>query len=485
MKTKLLPLFSLIFPILALATSPAELKRLDELRYITALCTSPEGERAELEASLIKVKKRGKKGEFVASKIMRDYDQSLQNCSQIASDEKVDIQESIIATDPKFPLEIMGDFQGGEEEKKRNDSALAYIQGKDNEECASISQKDIYDNSVWHEGFLKSGWKCTANNFIATSQTLNNEMSYGGAQQRLEDLKSFSLTELKKIFKNTYKIGTQDQKLKIAFVPQLSWEIGTLNTVIPYKFLTKPTELTSYRYLRKEMKKLGVPSTLIERNSLASLKDQVRVTTDQLLELDGPHMVISRSMGSRVVREIVAENNNEVNDKISSWLNVGGTPHGSVIARSKIHPDSFYRGLVPSVVGAFKLPIDLISKDPRVASNIGETLLSGIDRENLETLTPIQARQILESEVPVMNAIFLRNDFERAAPLVDPVWMHMLQYGPTEGSSPLVGAAVDTKDSMRVVIDSDHLAFWKYKPKEALAVFLRLMIVAEETGLNR
>ena len=235
----------------------------------------------------------------------------------------------------------------------------------------------------------------------------------------------------------------------------------------------------------KQMNKLGVQSTLIERNSLSSLAHQVSVTTKKLLELDGPHMVISRSMGSRVVREIVAENNAEVNAKFSSWLNVGGTPHGSVIARAKVLPDNFYRGLVPSVAGAFKLPIDLISKDPRVASHIGDALLSAIVRENLASLVPTQARRITESDVPVMNAVFVRNDFERAAPLIDPVWMHMLQYGPTEGSSPLVGAAVDTANSMRLTVDSDHLAFWKYSPKEALAVFLRLMIVAEETNLNR
>lgn len=485
MKTKYLPLFTLVLPLLGHAVSPSELKRLDELRYVTALCASPEGERADLEASLVKVKKRGKKGEFVAAKIMNDYDKAITNCSQIASDEKLNIQESISATDSAFPMEIMGDYQGGEEEKKRNEAALSYIQAKAGADCGQISKKDLYDNSVWHTNLLKSGWKCIADNYMTASQNLNEEMKYGTAQKRLEELSKLNLPELKKIFKETYKIGTSEQKLKVAFIPQLSWENGTLNTVIPYKFLTKPTELTSYRFLRKEMKKLGVPSTLIERNSLASLNDQVRVTTKKLLELDGPHMVISRSMGSRVIREIVAENNTEVNEKFSSWLNVGGTPHGSVIARAKIHPDNFYRGLVPSVVGAFKLPIDLISKDPRVASHIGETLLSAIDRDNLSTLTPIEARQITESKIPVLNAVFIRNDFVRAAPLIDPVWMHMLQYGPTEGSSPLVGAAVDTADSMRLTVDSDHLGFWKYKPKEALAIFLRLMIVAEETKLNR
>lgn len=79
----------------------------------------------------------------------------------------------------------------------------------------------------------------------------------------------------------------------------------------------------------------------------------------------------------------------------------------------------------------------------------------------------------------------VRSDYERATEKVDPVWMHMLQYGPTEGSSLLTGAAVDTSNSMRIILDSDHLGFWKYSPKEALAIFLRLMILSAETGLNR
>src|SRR5690606_4547736 len=149
-------------------------------------------------------------------------------------------------------------------------------------------------------------------------------------QMKYLELSELSLSDLKKRFKEVYKIGTKEQKLKLAFVPQLSWENGTLNMTFPYNLFTKPTELTSYRFLKKEMTKLGVPTVVIERNSLAPLEDQVRETTKKLLALNGPHMVISRSMGSRVIREMIAENDPEINNKIISWLNVGGTPHGSV-----------------------------------------------------------------------------------------------------------------------------------------------------------
>ena len=476
---------TLVFPLIAEASLPEKLKDLDNLRLKTALCQTDREERVNLESSLKKVSKRGKKGEFTVAQVLSDYDKSVAGCSKEDLLGRKNLTEDILNFDSSFPISIMEEFTGSHDEHIRDELALQYVKSKEASSCPEISRSDVYKNSIWHETLLHSGWPCTSLNFKRISQEINEEMSYGDAQKRLEELSSMELTDLKKLFRKIYKVGTKDQKIKIAFVPQLSWENGTLNTVIPYRFFTKPTELTSYRYLVKQMKKLGVQATMIERNSLAPLEEQVRVTRNGLLELDGPHMVISRSMGSRVVREIVADNDTEVNGKISSWLNVGGTPHGSVIARAKIHPDNFYRGLIPSVAGAFKLPIGLISKDPRVASHIEDTLLSAIVRENLKTLESSEARHIKESTVPVLNAVFVREDYERATSKVDPVWMHMLQYGPTEGSSLLTGSAVDTANSMRLVVDSDHLAFWKYSPEEALAVFLRLMIVSGEANLER
>lgn len=485
MKTKFYPVLGLILPLLSHAGLPGKLKELDEKRLETALCNADASEKVTIEKALTKVKKRGKKGELAASEVMKDYSESQIKCTSTALVDRENLLQDISKIDSTYPVEIMKTYQDQEAEWERDALALSYVKSKEVSECPELLERDVYNNITWHEYFLSNGWPCTARNFISLSQSLNQNAGYGEAQSRYLELSKLSLKDLKKRFKEVYKIGTKEQKLKLAFVPQLSWENGTLNMTFPYKYFTKPTELTSYRFLKKEMRKLGVPTVVIERNSLAPLEEQVKVTTKKLLELDGPHMLISRSMGSRVVREMVAENNPDINNKIISWLNVGGTPHGSVIARYKILPDTFYRSVFSSVIGAFKLPIGLISKDPRVASHIEDTLLSAIVRKNLKTMESAEARHISESDVPVLNAVMVRDDYERATEKVDPVWMHMLQYGPTEGSSLLTGAAVDTSNSMRLILNSDHLGFWKYQPQEALAIFLRLMIVSAEEGLNR
>lgn len=485
MKTKYFPVLGLILPLLSHAGLTSKLRELDEKRLETALCNADATEKESIEKALSKVEKRGTKGKAAANEVIKDYSESLIKCTSSALSGKENLLQEISNIDPAYPIEIMKTYQDQKAEWERDSLALSYVKSKEATECPQMETKDIYNNITWHDYFLANGWPCTARSFMNLSQSLNVEAGYDEAQNKYLELSKLSLKELKKRFKEVYKIGTKEQKLKLAFVPQLSWENGTLNMTFPYKYFTKPTELTSYRFLKKEMRKLGVPTTVIERNSLAPLEEQVKVTTKKLLELDGPHMLISRSMGSRVVREMVAENDPEINNKIISWLNVGGTPHGSVIARYKIHPDTFYRSVFSSVIGAFKLPIGLISKDPRVASHIGDTLLSAIVRSNLKTMESAEARQISESDVPVLNAVMVRDDYERATEKVDPVWMHMLQYGPTEGSSLLTGAAVDTSNSVRLVLDSDHLGFWKYQPEEALAIFLRLMIVSAEEGLNR
>ena len=219
MKTKFLPFFTLVLPLLGHAVSPAELKQLDEFRYLTALCSSPAGERAELEQSLAKVKKRGKKGEFTAAQVLNDYDKAVELCSIQASNQKLDLLEIIAANDAEFPVAIMGDFKGGDVEKKNNEASLSYLQSKSSAPCAEIAKADLYNNSVWHANLLKSGWECIANNYMSASQAVNVEMNYGDSQKRLQDLSSLSLNDLKKLFKKTFKIGTKEQKLKIAFVP--------------------------------------------------------------------------------------------------------------------------------------------------------------------------------------------------------------------------------------------------------------------------
>src|SRR5690606_38509009 len=88
-----------------------------------------------------------------------------------------------------------------------------------------------------------------------------------------------------------------------------------------------------------------------------------------------------------------------------------------------------------------------------------------------------------ESSMKVYNLVFLAPGYERATQGVDPVYTHMLSFGPTEGSAPLAGAAVDTTKSARVLYDLDHLAFWKLSPREGLALYLRTLIAGKRSGL--
>ncbi len=483
MKNYTLPLLTLLFPLVLNAQVVESLQNLEQVRVDTGLCGMSDEEVQKIEDSFSKVKKRSKKGEFTAALAINDLKSARAKCNETTVNSEKNIQSEILASEPTFPMSIMVPWTTIEDERAQNLEALKFIQSKELTDCESIDINDRYNNKKWHEVILNNGWTCIANNYHRVSQELNASMGYASAQRDADDLKQLKLPELKKLFKETFKDGIESKKLKIALVPHLSWENGALNTVFPYSLFLKKTELTTYKYLVKEFKKLGVSSVFVERNSLNSLDRQVQETKENLLKLKDSHIVISRSMGARIMRELIAMNDSDVNSKIGAYLNIGGTPHGSVIAQAKIHPDSFYRGTAPSVTGVFNLPLGIITKDPRLPDHLEQTLLAALDRRNLATLGLSEARQITESTIPVLNAVFVRRDHERAAPLVDPVWTHMLQQGPTEGSSPLVGAAVDTSNSMRVVMDSDHLAFWKYTPQEGMEIYLRLLITAKKSGL--
>lgn len=484
MKKTPLYLFGLLLPILTQATTSADyLHNLDHLRLKTSLCQVDDRLNQGLEKTLNKVMKRGLKGELISSLVRSDLSSLGEFCTGEIFSQKEQTLLELKNAEEGFPLEILDEYVDSESEFQRDALAENFLKERQSGDCEELSIDKIYDNKSWHELLIKNGWTCVADNFTTLSQTLNEKMNFSDSQSRLFELQKLSLTDLKVLFKKMFSEG-KSKKLKLAFVPQLSYENGDLNKTFPYNLFTKPTELTSYNFLKREFKKLGVEVSVIQRNSLSSLEDQVKETREAILKLEGEHVVISRSMGSRVVREIVADNNSEINNKIKSWLNVGGTPHGSVIARYKAFPDVFYKNVIPSLSGALKLPVRLISKDPRIASHLEDTLLSAMVRSNLMSMAPVEARQLSESQIPVLNAIFIRNDFQRATSQVDPVWLHMLQYGPTEGSALLSGAAVDTSQSMRLILDSDHLAFWKYSKEEALAVYLRLLIISQESGLN-
>lgn len=464
---------------LAAPPTPELITAAAQARWESALCPTSEQQLNSLQTSLTKLARKGDRQARIAQAMRDDVAAAAAKCSSPVLQVADTAVERVVLSDTSFPSSIFGLLQTPAVLFQADAEALAYLQSKEGGACPEITSQEMYQNSRWHSVLLESGWSCVARNFVRLTQELNAEKGYAHAQARLSELNALSLAQLKTLFKQKFR----GKGYKFAFVPQLSWENGALNTAFPYSLFTSSTELTSYRRLVRDFRKLGFPATLIERNSMNPLSEQVRETSDRIARLNGKHIVISRSMGARVMREILVENRPEVVAKMSAMFNVGGTPHGSVIADAKARPDVFYFDVVPTVLGALKLPVSFIAAiDPRIPNHIKSTLLAALDRQGLLTMAPIQAGAV-ESAVPVVNALFVRTDYQRATEKVDPTWAQMVQYGPTEGSSLLAGASIDTVDSLRLIVESDHLAFWKYSPREALAVYLRQLIVAEELGV--
>jgi hypothetical protein len=471
----------LILPIISQDTLadnlPSSIRRAVELKRTNSFCELTDPKKTSLNEQAKAINK-GRSTEL-STTVLNDLEAADTACTPESRDAEAEARKDIVAQAAEFPVQILANFTGLENLFKLDAVALEFIKSREANVCKAIPLAQTYNRDLWHSTLLKSGWKCIAENAINLAQSFNEGNQHSNAQSRLQELNGLSLQELKVLFRQKHAANP----FKIGFVPQLSWENGVLNTTFPYSLLTSPTELTSYRKLIKEFKKLGVKSVLINRNSMTNLKAQVKETSSEIRNLGEKHVIISRSMGARVMREILVNNEKDVVENISTVLNVGGTPHGSVIAASKSRPDAFYLDTFQAILGGLKLPIDVIALDPRIPNHIKATLFSALERRNLETMSPIEPRLITESNVKVLNAQFIRKDHVRATKGVDPVWLDMLLQGPTEGSAPIHGSTIDTSDSIRTVLPGDHLEFWKLTPDEALAVYLRLLILSDEEGL--
>jgi|GEM_PF-6124533 len=402
-----------------------------------------------------------------------------QHASELAR--RLGIQSSL-------PSDTNDAFQVADDELNLELQSEATVRSMDREFCPTDELPT--DLLTWHAFFLQNGYICTVQTYKNISLELNTVAGKENAQSSFDDLGALTLPELKKLFKQEFAVELAEDKLKLAFIPQLSYENGMLAGLFPYRLFLNQTENTGYTFLQKEFRRLGVDVKVIYRNSLAPLEEQVRETEAGLAELEGQHLVISRSMGSRVMNEVKKRAELGLANgtaSVAAWYNVGGTPNGSVIADYKSRPDVFYRGVFPTVADTLKLPVGLIAKDPRVVDHLPSTIFSALDRANLPTMAhheDLNPAGDVTSTMKVYNLIFLSSGYERATQGVDPVYTHMLSYGPTEGSAPLAGAAVDTTASARVFYNLDHLAFWKLTPQEGLAVYLRTLIAGKRAGLS-
>ncbi len=387
-----------------------------------------------------------------------------------------------------LPSSINDAYSAPVDESSLEAISEATVKGMDREVCPSDDLP--HDLLSWHAFFLQHGYLCTVKTYKDISQARNQSVGTAHNQAEFDNLANMSLDQLKRVFRQEFAQQISARTMKIAFIPQLSYENGMLTGLWPYRWFMKQTEKTSYTFLQSELSRLGARVEIIYRNSMASLESQVQETEAGLARLNGPHLVISRSMGSRVMNEIRKREEQgltNVSANIASSYNIGGTPNGSVIADYKSRPDLFYRGVFPQVSETLNLPVGLIAMDPRVVDHLGNTIYAALDRANLASMahfSQLNAPGDANNTMKVYNLIFLSPGYQRATSGVDPVYTHMLSYGPTEGSAPLATAAVDTANSARVFYDLDHLAYWKLTPQQGLALYLRTLIAAKRAGLS-
>ena len=436
-------------------------------------CQLSEQHRSQILKKAQVLRKKGKKASLVLEEIKVDIEASA--CPEQINLET--IKQEILAQSETFPLEVFGLPENKSFVNLQDQSALVYVQSLEKKSCPVLDQSQRFSFADWHEVFLMGGWPCTVKNYKRLSDERNQSRGHN-FKERQRELEALDLKQTKDLFRKTFN----DERLFITFVPQLGWESGVVNTTFPYTLITDKTELTSYRFLGREFRRLGMRTKVVSRNSVAPIHDQVQETRGQLESKDGKQIVISRSMGSRVVREYIARYSQEARDNLRAWFNVGGTPHGSFIASYKSQKDNFYLGHLPQILEAFKAPLSLIARDPRIPDHLVDTVLDGHRRTSLATLAAV-APQPLDTEIPIFNAVFMRDDYLRATSGVDPVWRDMLLYGPSEGSAPLNGAAVEAARSLELIEEGDHLSFWKMSPRDALKLYLRYLILAREEGL--
>ena len=255
---------------------------------------------AQREAILNKaqvLKKKGKNARLVLEEIKVDIQAA--DCPQQTTLEAT--KQEILAQSASFPLNVFALPENKSFETLQDQSALVYIQSLETKSCPVLDQGQRFSFADWHEVLLTGGWPCTVKNYKRLSEERNQSRGFS-FKERQRELEVLDLKETKDLFRKTFA----NERLLITFVPQLGWESGVVNTTFPYTLITDKTELTSYRFLTREFHRLGMRTKVVSRNSVAPMNDQVQEARGQLESADEKQIVISRSMGSRVVREYIA-----------------------------------------------------------------------------------------------------------------------------------------------------------------------------------
>lgn len=391
---------------------------------------------------------------------------------------------------------------------------------------------NAYDLLRWKTKLHQDGYNCTARLYFEVSDKMNQSKNLASAQsifeKSLQNIPSSTIETLPAevrtgdTYIRNYSFSVSVGQLKaIIFFPPLGYDLPVEkpDTDGPRELLTM-TEWHAkksnihYPSLSTRFMHLGIPLEVIHRVTLENVEDQIQSSQASfLLNVEkyikskefGPNtrfIVVGRSMGGYIAREVLARSKNirlsngkTVQQVVDVAVLIGATPFGSVIAhyksRSDVYDDTYTKLGIPDYLHGLALFfLDIIKHKDK------DTLKASLSSENVGSMSHTKhsvndIKKSTEEPYKVLNVIMLKPTLEgyyNNAPnseWVDPAFMFMSMFGPTEGSAPLTHASWDTSNSARVFVKThNHLAFWELEPKEAMNVLMSSIDTAIKLGMS-
>ncbi len=374
-----------------------------------------------------------------------------------------------------------------------------------------LSRLELNNQKLLHGLYLQYGHNCVAKMYKSSSLKIGKSSFY---QSAFDKELSKSLDDYNK---NSLK------GLRIVIIPSFVYEkryafrvpiIGKM--VHGQQVDNKPSqkEKITMNQLCKRLKRFGVKSCkVIHRVTTQSLEKQAKDTWEGLekeIKRDRPFIILAQSAGSQVLNYIL-ENYSDADllslkdGGLKGIFNVGGTPRGSSIPRFKMAPDHFIGDELKRIFkdangasrfarfGAGLLAFFAPNTSPKAMKRFWELLRNSLNLDNIEKLASTNPDTLFNpnvlddlsfnSSVPIYNLISLVDDLRDLTPSTDPVLLHQLMYGPSEGSSPLADTSIEGLDSHRIFYNRDHLAFFNAMTDDELLLFnLQMLYSAKESG---
>lgn len=473
-----------------------------EFEYLTCLVGHPTNSE-NLRAMFVEAK--SDLAELVQEKVYEDLDQAA--CSQEQLDTlRIQLMEiaqrsQVIKTELGIETGIYSDKAITTEigSRQEDDYALFELNTAQYKECPDVmfDRMTLNDRDVLHAFYLTYGHSCTAKVYKESSWADSNNRSYQEALDR----------ELEKTLADYDKDTLKD--INIAIVPSLVYErrytyrvkfFGKLFYGEPTEGKASQEEQITMSQLCGRLKDYGAKSCkVMHRVTTEPMDIQAAETWEGLTDLaqkDGDFVIISQSAGAHVMNYILKQYPREHLDwlkanGLKAIYNIGGTPRGSSIAEYKAAPDYFIEreigntfGLVNGAGGFRRWAISRMAgifsfkTTPSAMKRFWDLIRASLDIENVLALghsnqttlfSPDElSDESFRAQMPMYNLISLVDDMADLTPSTDPVLLHQMMYGPSEGSSLLADAAIEGKYAKRVFINKDHLHFFRVMTSDEL-----------------